>query len=35
LPNSEAAARTVLSLPINPTLDDASLDRICAALRAA
>ena len=35
LPNSESAARTVLSLPINPTLDDASLDRICAAVRAA
>jgi len=35
LPNAEAAARTVLSLPINPTLDDASLERICAAVRAA
>jgi dTDP-4-amino-4,6-dideoxygalactose transaminase len=35
LPNAEAAAKTVLSLPINPTLDDASLDRICAAVRAA
>ena len=35
LPNSEAAAKTVLSLPINPTLDEASLDRICAAVRAA
>jgi dTDP-4-amino-4,6-dideoxygalactose transaminase len=30
LPASEAAARTVLSLPINPLLDDASVDRICA-----
>jgi dTDP-4-amino-4,6-dideoxygalactose transaminase len=35
LPHAEEAARTVLSLPINPTLDDASLDRICAAVRAA
>jgi len=35
LPHAEAAAKTVLSLPINPTLDDASLDRICAAVRAA
>jgi dTDP-4-amino-4,6-dideoxygalactose transaminase len=35
LPNSEAAAKSVLSLPINPTLDEASLDRICAAVRAA
>jgi dTDP-4-amino-4,6-dideoxygalactose transaminase len=35
LPNSEAAAKTVLSLPINPTLDEASLDRICKAVRAA
>jgi dTDP-4-amino-4,6-dideoxygalactose transaminase len=35
LPHAEQAARTVLSLPINPTLDDASLDRICAAVRAA
>jgi dTDP-4-amino-4,6-dideoxygalactose transaminase len=32
---SEAAAKTVLSLPINPTLDEASLDRICKAVRAA
>jgi dTDP-4-amino-4,6-dideoxygalactose transaminase len=30
LPASEAAARSVLSLPINPLLDDASVDRICA-----
>ena len=35
LPHAESAARTVLSLPINPTLDEASLDRICAAVRAA
>jgi dTDP-4-amino-4,6-dideoxygalactose transaminase len=35
LPHAEEAARTVLSLPINPTLDDASLERICAAVRAA
>lgn len=35
LPNAEAAARTVLSLPINPLLDDASLDRICERVRAA
>jgi dTDP-4-amino-4,6-dideoxygalactose transaminase len=35
LPNAEAAAKTVLSLPINPTLDEASLDRICKAVRAA
>jgi dTDP-4-amino-4,6-dideoxygalactose transaminase len=30
LPASEAAARTVLSLPINPLLDEASIARICA-----
>jgi len=35
LPNAEAAAKTVLSLPINPTLDEASLDRICKVVRAA
>ena len=35
LPVSEAAARTVLSLPINPLLDDASVDRICARVHAA
>jgi dTDP-4-amino-4,6-dideoxygalactose transaminase len=35
LPDSEAAARTVLSLPINPTLSEAELERICAAVRAA
>ncbi|TAK88393.1 MAG: DegT/DnrJ/EryC1/StrS family aminotransferase [Betaproteobacteria bacterium] len=33
LPASEAAARTVLSLPINPLLDEASTDRICARIR--
>jgi dTDP-4-amino-4,6-dideoxygalactose transaminase len=30
LPASEAAAKTVLSLPINPLLEDAAVDRICA-----
>jgi dTDP-4-amino-4,6-dideoxygalactose transaminase len=30
LPASEAAARTVLSLPIHPLLDDAAVDRIAA-----
>jgi dTDP-4-amino-4,6-dideoxygalactose transaminase len=35
LPNAEEAARTVLSLPINPLLDDASIDRICDRVRAA
>jgi dTDP-4-amino-4,6-dideoxygalactose transaminase len=35
LPASEAAARTVLSLPINPLLDEASVDRICARVEAA
>jgi dTDP-4-amino-4,6-dideoxygalactose transaminase len=35
LPQAENAAKTVLSLPINPTLDDASLDRICAVIRKA
>jgi dTDP-4-amino-4,6-dideoxygalactose transaminase len=34
LPASEAAAKTVLSLPINPLLDEASIDRICARVRA-
>jgi dTDP-4-amino-4,6-dideoxygalactose transaminase len=34
LPNSETAARTVLSLPIHPLLDDASVTRISAAIRA-
>jgi dTDP-4-amino-4,6-dideoxygalactose transaminase len=33
LPASEAAARSVLSLPINPLLDDASVDRICARIQ--
>jgi dTDP-4-amino-4,6-dideoxygalactose transaminase len=35
LPNAEAAARTVLSLPINPLLDEASIDRTCERVRAA
>ena len=35
LPNAEAAARTVLSLPIHPLLDDASIDRISERVRAA
>jgi dTDP-4-amino-4,6-dideoxygalactose transaminase len=35
LPASEAAAKSVLSLPINPLLDDASVDRICARVQAA
>jgi dTDP-4-amino-4,6-dideoxygalactose transaminase len=35
LPASEAAAKAVLSLPINPLLDDATVDRICARLEAA
>lgn len=30
LPNAESAAKSVLSLPINPLLDEASIDRICA-----
>jgi len=33
LPHAEALAKTVLSLPINPTLGDAALDRICARVR--
>jgi dTDP-4-amino-4,6-dideoxygalactose transaminase len=33
LPASEAAARSVLSLPINPLLDEATVDRICARIR--
>jgi len=33
LPASEAAARSVLSLPIYPLLDDAALERICARIR--
>jgi dTDP-4-amino-4,6-dideoxygalactose transaminase len=35
LPASEAAARTVLSLPIHPLLDDACVERVCAQLSAA
>jgi dTDP-4-amino-4,6-dideoxygalactose transaminase len=35
LPASEAAAKTVLSLPIHPLLDDASIDRICERVEAA
>ncbi|MGQ0655808.1 MAG: DegT/DnrJ/EryC1/StrS family aminotransferase [Betaproteobacteria bacterium] len=35
LPAAAEAARTVLSLPINPLLDEASIDRICARVRAA
>ena len=35
LPASEAAAKTVLSLPIHPLLDDASVDRICGRVEAA
>ena len=35
LPASEAAANSVLSLPINPLLDDTAVDRICAAIAAA
>ncbi len=33
LPASEAAARSVLSLPIHPLLDDAAVERICARIR--
>ena len=32
LPRSEAAARTVLSLPIHPFLDEAAVKRICAVI---
>jgi dTDP-4-amino-4,6-dideoxygalactose transaminase len=35
LPASEAAAQTVLSLPINPLLDDARVERICARIHTA
>jgi dTDP-4-amino-4,6-dideoxygalactose transaminase len=35
LPASETAAKTVLSLPINPLLDEASVDRICSRVEAA
>ena len=33
LPASEAAAKSVLSLPIHPFLEDAVLDRICSVIR--
>jgi dTDP-4-amino-4,6-dideoxygalactose transaminase len=33
LPACEEAARTVLSLPINPLLDEASVDRVCARIQ--
>jgi dTDP-4-amino-4,6-dideoxygalactose transaminase len=35
LPVAEAVARSVLSLPIHPLLDEASIDRIAASVRAA
>ena len=35
LPHAETAARTVLSLPINPLLDEAAVDRICARVKEA
>jgi dTDP-4-amino-4,6-dideoxygalactose transaminase len=35
LPNAEAAAKTVLSLPIHPLLDEAAIDRIAACVRKA
>ena len=35
LPNAEACAKTVLSLPIHPLLDEASIDRIAACVRQA
>jgi dTDP-4-amino-4,6-dideoxygalactose transaminase len=35
LPASEAAAREVLSLPIHPLLDAASVDRVCEVVRSA
>ena len=35
LPHAEAAAKTVLSLPIHPLLDEASIDRIAACVRQA
>jgi dTDP-4-amino-4,6-dideoxygalactose transaminase len=35
LPASEEAAKTVLSLPMNPLLDEPSIDRICARVREA
>ena len=33
LPHAEEASKTVLSLPVHPLLDEASLDRICARVR--
>ena len=35
LPVSEKLAKEVLSLPIHPYLEDATVDRICQALKAA
>jgi len=35
LPACEAAARSVLSLPINPLIDEASIERVCARIREA
>ncbi len=35
LPVSEALAKSVLSLPIHPLLDQASVERVCAAVRKA
>jgi UDP-N-acetyl-3-dehydro-alpha-D-glucosamine 3-aminotranferase len=35
LPESEKAAKTVLSLPMNPLLDEASIERICVRIREA
>ena len=35
LPAAEAAARAVLSLPMHPLLDEASVDRVCTVLRSA
>ena len=35
LPVAEKLARTVLSLPIHPLLDEASIDRIAACVRKA
>jgi dTDP-4-amino-4,6-dideoxygalactose transaminase len=34
LPAAEAAARSVLSLPIHPLLEDPDVDRVCAVIRA-
>src|SRR5207302_9843248 len=33
LPGAEAAAKSVLSLPIHPLLDEESIERICACVR--